>query len=516
MKKGVNGYLVFTAALCGALVMVVEFAGVRMLSVGYGATLAVWAIMISVTMLSLAVGYFVGGTLADRHPRPLLLFTIVIASGLLTVLCPFTRAIMRFCYDALGYRWGVLASSLAVFFVPLGLLGTVSPFVIRLLSERHEGVGFTSGGVYAVSTVGSVVGALAAGLWLLPSLGVAMCFRVAGAAALIGGGLGVALSAGRRPVSLLVLLPAVALVLPAPETKVGLSYRAPDGDAVEVLDSVDSPHGRILVLSKGNYRLLVVNGIVQTGIPDDLDTMRRGDALANRYFQELLPYMVEDPVGTRALVIGLAGGMTARVLDKHGVRVDAVDIDPGVIAVARKWFGYTDAVTVADGRQFLEDCESLYDFCILDTYSGDAMPFYLASREAFESAAAVLQPNGIVAINYIGSPQGEAFACIYRTLAAVFPHVSAIRGEDGDRVQTITVFASRRAMELTRGWLIDRPSFSGVDPVSEDIDRLTITPDLSRAFVLTDDRNPIDSLRAGEALAWRRRTMDHLGEDVVF
>ena len=511
-----NLYLVMTSALCGALVMAVEFAGVRMLSVGYGATLAIWAAMISVTMLSLAVGYSLGGMLADRVPRPLPLFGIIMLSGVLIVLCPYARGVMRACYHALGLRWGVLASSLVVFLVPLGLLGMVSPYVIRLLSEQNRGVGFTAGGVYAVSTIGSVIGTLLVGLWLIPSLGVTACFRLAGIAALTAGAVGVVWSIRKPAAVLLVLAPALAWALPAPEAKVGLKYTAPDGEPVEILDVMDSPHGRIAVISKGDYLLLAVNGIVQTGIPKDLASMRKGDGLANQYYQELLPYMVDDPEGRHALIIGLAGGMTASLLQRYEIEIDAVDLDPDMIKTARKYFSFTGPAVAADGRRFLEDCRTTYDFCVIDTYSGDTMPFYLASMEAFESSKRVLKPEGILAINYIGAPGGSAFASIYSTLGEVFPHVMAIRGEDSDRVQTITLFASGSPLRIRRGWLDYRPSFDGVDPISETIEQLKVEPDTSKALILTDDCNSVDLLRAQEALAWRSRTIEMIGDKAMF
>jgi SAM-dependent methyltransferase len=266
-----------------------------------------------------------------------------------------------------------------------------------------------------------------------------------------------------------------------------------------------------VVLDKGRYRLLVVNGIIQTGIPRDLDRLGQGQMLAADYFQELLPYAVADPRGKRALVIGLAGGMTAAILRLYDIELDCVDLDPEVIAVAREHFGFRGDAVAADGRQFLEDCARRYDFCVMDTYSGDVFPFHLASREAFGAARRVLKPDGILAINYIGAPGGRAFACLYRTLEEVFPHVLAIGGEAGDRVQTITVFASDRKIEFNKGWLDAPGGFGGADRVSEAVARLTVKPARPDGFVLTDSYNPIDFLRAGEAVRWRERTAENLG-----
>jgi len=515
MSRLGTAWLLVTATACGAVVMAVELLGARMLGVAYGGSLTVWAAMIAVTLLSLAAGYFVGGALADRRPHPALLYGVLVAAGALVAACPHTRPVLRACRDALGLRGGALASSAIVFSLPLGLLGMASPFIIRLLCREARGVGIRAGGVYAISTLGSVAGTLLTGLWLIPEFGTAAGFRVAAVVVAATGAAGLAIALGSKG-GAAALAPVALALLPSPATRVGLAYTAPDGERVRVVAARDSAHGRIVVLDKGRYRLLVVNGIVQTGIPRDLARLAKGQCLADGYYQELLPYTVPDPAKCNALLIGLAGGMTAAVLALHGIETDCVDLDPAIIAVARERFGFTGNAVAADGSLFLETCTKRYDFCIIDTYSGDAFPFHLATREAFEAARRALKPGGVLAINYIGAPTGRAFACLCLTLSRVFPHVAAIRGEATDDVQTITVFASGREVRFNKGWLDDLGGFTGADPIGEAIARLAVLPDPKGAFVLTDDYCPIDFLRAREALRWRERTARNIGEQGIF
>jgi MFS family permease len=520
MNRLIRVWLVFTAIACGAVVMAVELLGARMLSVGYGGSLAVWAAMISVTLISLAAGYFVGGTLADRHPKPWLLMLIVtVASGLVAA-SPHARPVLRVCYNALGIRYGALASSAIVFFLPLLLLGMVSPFVIRILSERGRGVGVTAGGIYALSTVGSVIGTLLAGLWLVPEFGVSAGFRWVALFAAGVGVLGLLLSAGWRSVPVL-LVPATLWCLPLPASRVGKTFSAPDGATIRIEAVRDSSHGHIVVMTKGREKLLVVNGIRQTGMSQDLAFQPKGASLRSNYFQELIPYIAEDPTESRVLLIGLAGGMTASVFKKHGMPMDCVDLDPAVIETAREHFGFTGEAIVADGRLYLEDTDRRYDFVVIDTYSGDVFPFYLATVEAFRAAKRVLNPGGVLVLNYIGRPDGRAFRSVRRTLHEVFGHTLALRGVDGDACQTITVFASDREITWHRGWmqyaadpLTGAPG--GRDEVTQTIEDLTIEPTPDRGIVLTDDHNPIDRMRSDESLEWRRRTIEDLGAAVVF
>lgn len=495
--------------------MAVELLGARLLSVAFGGSLSVWAGMIAVTLLSLAAGYSAGGRLADRRPRPAMLYVLTLAASLLVALCPHARPVLKPCYAVLGLQWGAVAGSAIVFFLPLLLLGMVSPFVIRLLSEGGRGVGTLAGSVYAVSTLGSVAGTLLTGLWAIPALGTSPAFRWTAAALAVTAAAGFVFSSGCRSLAAWVLVGCVA-VLPSPRGLADRTWRAPDGEPVAALAELDSPYGHMAVLHKGKYRLLVVNGIVQTGVPDDLDRLPKGRMLLTQYYQELIPYLVDDPAKAEVLIIGLAGGMTARLLRQYGMPIECVDIDAAVIAVARRWFGFEGPAVTADGRQFLESCGRQYDFCVLDTYSGDVFPHHLATREAFASARRALKPGGVLVMNYIGAPNGRAFASLIRTVEEVFPQVLAIRGENGDDVQTITVFASARPIEFNNGWLDYLGGFAGVDPVNQAISRLTVNPPREGALVLTDERNPIDSLREREALRWRRRTLENLGEDAVF
>ncbi len=505
--------LLLAAAMSGAVVMVVELLGARMLGVVYGGSLNVWAAMISVTLVSLAAGYFVGGWLADRWPKEQLLAVLLFVAALLLCGCPYARPVLLACYRRFGLETGAIASSVAIFLLPLGLMGMTGPFVIRLLSTQVgiERLGIIAGGVYAISTIGSVVGTLGTGLWLVVVFGTQAGFRIAAMVlAAVAVLLWIAGSGAKALVA--VVLPFALRLVPVPATAVGSEYTTVGGAGIEILDELESLHGHITVLQKDDYKLLVVNGIVQTGIPLDL---RKGRGLSDRYFQELLPYMVDDPAAAGVLIIGLAGGMTASMLMAYDMEVDSVDLDPRMIEVARKHFGFRGKAVVADGRRFLEDCSRHYDFCVIDTYSGDVFPFHLSTEEAFSAAKSVLKPGGVLALNYIGSPKGKPFACLYLTLGSVFKNLLAIRAEDTDDVQTITLFASDRPLTFSKRWLDNTLDFSGStgpDPVTLDIQRLTVEPpETEGAFLLSDDHNPIDFYRSDEALRWRIRTAELIG-----
>ena len=165
-----KAWLYLTVFLTGASVMVIELLGTRLIAPFYGASLYVWSSLISVTMIALAIGYFVGGHWADRAQRTGLSLIIALAA-LFTLLIPWATRPVLLATDPLGLRGGAFVSSLVLFFPSLTLLGMVSPFAIKLATSQLDDVGTRSGSIYAVSTLGSVVGTLLLGFFLFPWVG---------------------------------------------------------------------------------------------------------------------------------------------------------------------------------------------------------------------------------------------------------------------------------------------------------------------------------------------------------
>ncbi|MGZ8919276.1 MAG: fused MFS/spermidine synthase, partial [Methylobacter sp.] len=157
-KKSLNSFgragLYLTIFLTGASVMVIELLGTRMIAPFYGTSLYVWSSLISVTMIALALGYFVGGRWADRTKRTGLSLIIALAA-LFTLLIPWATRFVLMATDPLGLRAGAFLSALVLFSPSLTMLGMVGPFAIKLSTSRLDGIGSSSGNIYAVSTIGS-------------------------------------------------------------------------------------------------------------------------------------------------------------------------------------------------------------------------------------------------------------------------------------------------------------------------------------------------------------------------
>ncbi len=148
----------------------IELLGTRLIAPYYGASLYVWSSLISVTMIALALGYFAGGYWADRAKRTGLSLIIALAA-LLTLSIPWMTRPVLLATDPLGLRAGAFLSALTLFSPSLTLLGMVGPFAIKLATPQLNRVGTSAGSIYAVSTVGSVVGTLVLGFFLFPLVG---------------------------------------------------------------------------------------------------------------------------------------------------------------------------------------------------------------------------------------------------------------------------------------------------------------------------------------------------------
>lgn len=164
----------FSTFVCGVSTMAIEMSASRLLAPWFGTSMAVWTNIIGVMMLALCSGYWLGGVLADRYPRPGPFCALICCAGLLAFLIPpVSPALLGFLCNTWSmeeFSGSFLATAL-IFAPPIFALGMVNPFAIRLCTSDVGGVGALSGRVYALSTIGSLVGTFLPVLLTIPLLG---------------------------------------------------------------------------------------------------------------------------------------------------------------------------------------------------------------------------------------------------------------------------------------------------------------------------------------------------------
>ncbi len=158
-----------SSIICGFCMMALEIIGARFVQPIFGSSIDVWAAIISVFILSLSIGYVVGGRIADRSHTNKALGWVILCAGACYCLIPvFGMAFMESLGENVhSSRWGVLFAALFLYLAPSLLLGTVSPILVKLVFTSAERVGTTTGTLYAIGSFGNVLGILVSDYVLL-------------------------------------------------------------------------------------------------------------------------------------------------------------------------------------------------------------------------------------------------------------------------------------------------------------------------------------------------------------
>lgn len=436
----------------GALVMVLEMVGARVLAPHLGTSVIVWTSLIGVVLACLAAGAWLGGRLADRAVSERALARILAAAGAGTLLTALLHGIVG---EAIServpdLRAGAVVAAIILFGGPATLFGMVGPYVARLRLADMRTAGATVGRLSALSTAGSIVGTFLGGFVLVSYFGSTHILLGTG-----GGMVALSLMACRsRPVARLLLLCGVGALLWATA-----SYAAYAEEATGIR-VVETPYNHIRV-----YEGLMPDGLRLRCLATDPGRMQsamypdRPDELALPYtrFFALGPLLVPD--ASKVLMLGggafsvprwlLAGGGG---LDASRLSVDVVELDPGMTAEARRSFGLTDdprlRVFHEDARVFCNRNRERYDLVLVDVFGSHyTVPFHAGTVEAARTLRAATRDDGVLLMNVIAAMDGvdgRLFRAIRGALAAHFAevHVFAVRdSEDRHGVQNLMLLA---------------------------------------------------------------------------
>lgn len=476
--------------LCGAVVMVIELAASRVLAPYLGTSTIVWTSIIGVILGALSLGYWWGGRLADRWPTRKALSWVILGAAVCTGLVGFSRAYVVEMVSAASS--GVhLGSVLAVtlLFAPCAvLLGMVSPYAARIRLSGSASAGRTVGTLYALSTVGSIVGTFAGGFFLISYFGsttilflMAAVLAVASLLCHAGKWAAKAAVGGACAALWLTGLASAGVMSPQGVLDVDTAYQR-----VLVYPSRDWTTGRmILALSTGPEG-------VQGGVyPDEPDAL----ALNYTRFLPLAAHFVPDI--RRVLVLGGGAYAFPKYILKHfpQARVDVVEIDPGITRLARAHFFLPEddrlRIIHQDARTFLNANTQRYDVIVADVFNSSAsIPFHLTTLETVKRLDAALEPGGALLVNTIAALTGSKsrlYKSFFATYSRVFPQVHAIKcwlGSPPDDLGNV-LFVCFKSGE-PRAW---------TSPDRAVNDRLALRvqpPDLDGAVVLTDEFAPVE------------------------
>ena len=432
-------YLYIIAFSSGMTTLAVELSASRLLGNVFGNSNLVWANVIGLMLLYLTAGYFIGGRLADRFPRRQVLLQIVIGAAFLCALIPVvakpvvTRAAEAVFGAEAALALGSFIAILLLFSAPVTLLGTVSPFVIRLAVARVEEAGRVAGQVYAISTLGSLLGAFLPVLWTIPAIGTTRTFL------LFAGILYVVAFAGllreNTKLALVTLcLPLLIALLAAPA--LGDPLRPPAADAT-LLYERESAYNYIQVQEdRGGYRYLYLNegqGVHSQWHAREIFFGGTWDYFLVGPYLNAPPFRADEVESL--LLIGLAAGTIPRQYTTiYGdMPMDGIEIDPEIIAVGARYFDMNAETmpalrTIAgDGRYMLRQLERQYSVIGIDAYRPPYIPWHLTTIEFFQEVKRLLNDDGVVTVNVGRTDTDRRLVdALTNTLAQVFPSVHAL------------------------------------------------------------------------------------------
>jgi spermidine synthase len=466
----------------GAVIMAQELVAFRLYAPYFGYSIYVWGSMISVVMVALALGYALGGWVADRRQTDLSLYCMILASALYQLVVLLTVYAVLPVFARMGDFTGTALASLVVFAPPMTAMAAAGPFLIRLLADSGR-VGSVAGRVYALSTIGGIAGILATSFFLVPRLGTQKTLEAIFLLSAVTAVAGLAPHL-RAALLALVLIGASLPFVPAPTWPGNTVWAA------------DSPYNLVRVVRNGDWLILKLND--ETGVHTIRDE-RTG--WTGHYYDDfaLGPLLVP---AQRLLVLGLGGGgsIASTRITAPEIDVDAVEIDPRVVEAAARFFGLNldDGklrTYVADARPWLAANRNSYDIVHVDLYQGGPyIPFYLVTVEFFAAVRAHLSPDGLLMMNlFDASRRHELLVSTVATLERVFPSVVVLSAGYGNRM--LLAFPQETSAASIRARLATFAGDQAIKRLLKHAETRITEPDVpAGTVVFTDDFAPVEEI----------------------
>lgn len=422
-------YLYFTVFASGMTTLVIELTASRLLGSVFGTSNLVWASIIGLILIYLTAGYYLGGFWADRSPYPKTLYTVLAWGAFLSGLIPIAaRPVLWMAADAfdqlrVGVLFGSFASVLILFSLPVTLLGTISPFAIRLAVVDSRHAGSIAGKIYAISTLGSFIGTFLPVLVFIPLIGTTRTFLSFSLVLVLVALFGLWKFAGRRAALSLCWMPILLIIL---VWMSGGPVKKTPGQIYET----ESTYNYIQVIERDGYRFLRLNegqGVHSVWHPTQLRFNGTWEQFLAAPFFNQPPFRPADV--KNMAIVGLAAGTTVNQATAvfGAIPIDGFEIDPKIIQVGRDYFHMNQPnlnALAVDGRWGLAHSPSQYTLIGIDAYRPPYIPFHLTTQEFFRIVREHLTEDGVVAINVGRSPSDRRLIDgLVATLQTVFPSV---------------------------------------------------------------------------------------------
>ena len=425
--------LEITVFICGAIGMILELIAARVLSPYVGSSNLIWTTIIGVMLISMSIGYWLGGKRADKDPNINNLSTTILLGALTTSLIPIFETVLvkNFANISDNLVLIALVTSAIIFGIPSFVMATVSPFAVKLRDKEYSNVGEISGRTSSLSTIGSIFGTFLAGFFLIPTFGVRAIVFGTTVVLLI---LSITLYENKtRKFYMMIAIIAIAIFSFQTIGKVIYDRANPD-----VIEDVDSEYSRILIKQVSANDTTYKTMQVENGLESYIDEETGEMGARYLYYYDLADYYLKNFKST-LMIGGAAYTYPTHYLDKYEDKtIDVSEIDEKMTELAIEQFNLdinNERLNVyhQDGRSFLNTTKNKYDVILIDAFKGENAPFELTTYEAMKNARNILNENGIVITNIISSVTGEDSDFIkyeYNTYKKVFDDVKVFKVKD--------------------------------------------------------------------------------------
>jgi spermidine synthase len=494
--------ITFIASFC---ILVIEIVAGRILAPFVGVSLYTWTSIIGVVLAGISIGAYLGGKLADRFPGRRTLGWLLLVSGITTLMIsPITNIVAAYHFPA-SLMLRILIVTTITFFIPSCILGMISPVVVKLAIRNLEKIGNVVGKIYAVSTLGSILGTFAAGFFLISWMGTRHILLAIGVILILTSLTWGALFRTRKSIALLLIpsfliIGTYSLAFKPPLTSDTRYYKESDYYTIKVKDALSKD-------GKTPLKALILDNLVHSYV--NLKEPLHIEYQYEIIYADVLKWRFKKDNSFRSLTIGGGGYTFPKYMEAFypNSYLDVVEIDPEVTRIVYSHLGLPNSTRIRtfneDGRWFVMHAGDKYDIIFLDAYNDLSIPYHLTTKEFAFQIRNLLNPDGIVLTNIIDNFQKGAFLPSYmRTLREVFGdknvHLISISPQfEKIGTSTFIVLAGRDNLNIKDFESFMKNTSKGGFTSSVVPEKLTNEfINSSHSVILEDDHAPVDNLIA--------------------
>lgn len=440
MKKLKKYQLEVTVFICGAMTMVLELVAARVLSPYVGSSNLIWTSIIGIMLISMSLGYWIGGKIADKKQDLTDLSQFILIAAITTSVIPIFETVIVNSLAQMIDQLIIVAiiSATFLFGIPSFMLATASPIAVKLKNNEQKEVGTVSGKISSLSTIGSILGTFVAGFILIPNIGVSNIILGSSIILLLLSMMIYPNKNKKRMIYMVFIL--IGIIILNVVGKYLLKKEHPD-----IIKDVDSEYSRIWVTNitsanGTNFKTLRVD----TGLESYINEKTGEMGAKYLTYYDLFEYYNKKANNT-LMIGGAAYTYPKHYLKKYGnKKIDVVEIDKKMTEIAKEEFDLDLSnpnlkIYHQDGRSYLNYSKEKYDTILIDAFKGLNAPFELTTYEAMCKARNMLNEDGLVITNIISSLEGEQAKFIqheYATYKAVFDDVKLFAVKTPDKTQS--------------------------------------------------------------------------------